>query len=104
MACNCIGGNPCPCQRGAWPMGRIEFGPNAWGAAPMTVDLTEALEKARLHVMTPKEIYEQKISWIRGMSGKLNEPMPSRESVVKALEAMGVVDPEPSPSATGGRS
>lgn len=32
MACNCIGGSPCPCQRG-WIMGRIEFGPHYWAAA-----------------------------------------------------------------------
>lgn len=27
MACNCIGGNPCPCQRGRF-IGQITFGPN----------------------------------------------------------------------------
>lgn len=21
MTCNCMGGNPCPCRRGAWPPG-----------------------------------------------------------------------------------
>jgi hypothetical protein len=31
-----------------------------------------------------------------------DETVPSRESVVKALEAMGVVDPEPSPNAAVG--
>lgn len=58
-------------------------------------DLAVMMEKARYHVMTPKEIYEQKISWIQGMTGRLNDPMPSRELVVKALETMGIVDPEP---------
>ena len=98
MTCNCIGGNPCPCQ-----MGRIAFGPRFTGAdfPGPNVELLDLLAKAKLHVMTPKEIYEQKISWIRGMSGKLSEPMPSREDVVKALAAMGVVDPEPSPDDIG---
>ena len=98
MACNCIGGNPCPCQRGGLMMGQIVFSPVP-GFPMMPPGLTEALERAKLHVMTPKEKYEQRISWIQGMSGKLSDPMPSRESVVKALEAMGIVDPEPSPDA-----
>lgn len=46
--------------------------------------------------MTPKETYEQKISWIRGLSGKLADPMPTREEVVARLAEMGIVDPEPS--------
>ena len=51
--------------------------------------------------MTPKEIYEQKVSWIRGMSGKLADPMRSREDVVKALESLGIVDPDPSKNPNG---
>lgn len=68
----------------------VEYGENR--------ELAEMFVKARAHVMTPKERYEQAISWIRGMSGKLSDPMRSREDVVKALEKMGVVDPEPSSS------
>jgi hypothetical protein len=56
-------------------------------------ELWDMLESARHHVMTPKEIYDQKVSWITGMSGKLADPMPTREQVVKALEVMGIVDP-----------
>lgn len=98
MACNCIGGNPCPCQRGGLMMGRIDFGPvytAAWPLVPTPGEsLDDLLAKARLHKMTPKEIYEQKVSWLMGMSGKLSDPMPTREQVVKALAEMGIVDPE----------
>lgn len=100
MTCHCIGGNPCPCAMRGW-MGRITFGPEGAAAAPAympskeTLELQTLLEKARTHVMTPKEIYEQKVSWLIGMTGKLSDPMPTREQVVKALEVMGIVDPEP---------
>jgi hypothetical protein len=60
----------------------------------MNTPLDVKLEIARLHKMTPKEIYEQKISWIRGMSGKLLDPMPTREEVVKRLAEFGIFDPE----------
>lgn len=76
MFCNCIGGNPCPCQRSAR-------------------DIAALLAKARTHVMTPKEIYEQKVSWIFGML-----PFDSKTTeaeVREHLAEMGVVDPEPSP-------
>lgn len=100
MTCNCIGGNPCPCQRGV--MGQIIFGPRPqfdWptGAAPQLPNgeiLKDLLAKAATHVMTPKEIYEQRVSWLRGMTGKLSDPMPTREQAVKALEVLGIVDPD----------
>ena len=57
-------------------------------------NLDVALEIARLHKMTPKEIYEQRISWIQG-AGKLSDPMPTREYVVRLLAEHGIVDPEP---------
>lgn len=93
MTCNCIGGNPCPCQ-----MGRIAFGPRFTAAdfPPPNVELLDLLAKAKLRVMTPKEIYEQKVSWLIGMTGKLADPPRSREEVVKALADLGIVDPEPS--------
>jgi hypothetical protein len=93
MTCNCIGGNPCPCQRGGMLMGRVEFAPVP-GFPMMPQGLQELLEKAKLHVMTPKEKYEQRISWIQGMSGRLDDPMPSRESIVKMLEENGIYDPD----------
>lgn len=88
MACNCIGGNPCPCQRGVWPGARIEFGP----PIPATHDFSKLLDAARLHTMTPKEVYEQRVSWIMGMVPFRREI--TREEVVRHLEEMGVVDPE----------
>ena len=87
MTCNCVGGNPCPCQRGQI-VGSIVFGPGDQKTLP------ELLENARTRVMTPKERYEQTVSWLMGMSGKLSDPMPSRERIVKALEDMGVYDPD----------
>jgi hypothetical protein len=60
----------------------------------MKVDINIALEIARQHKTTPKEMYEQRISWIRGMSGKLLDPMPTREEVVKRLAEFGIFDPE----------
>lgn len=56
--------------------------------------LTQLLEQARHHKMTPKEQYEQKVSWLMGMSGKLADPMPSRVQIVNALAEMGVYDPD----------
>ncbi len=96
MACNCIGGNPCPCQRGGLLMGRIEFS----GGQPIPYVppyIQELLDKARAHTMTPKEIYEQRISWVMGMVPFDREI--TREEVVKHLEALGIVDPSPSDSA-----
>jgi hypothetical protein len=60
----------------------------------MKVDINIALEIARQHKTTPKEMYEQRISWIRGMSGKLLDPMPTREEVVKRLAEFGIFDPD----------
>lgn len=80
-------------------MGNITFGPNYTGAAPLPLfrnDLSELFAKARTHVMSPKELYEQKVSWLRGMTGKLSDPMPTREQAIKALAELGIVDPEPS--------
>lgn len=83
-------------------MGRITFGPQWDGAAPAYMPNKETLELQALLAevrnrppMTPKEIYEQRISWLQGMVGKLSDPMLTREQVVKALEIMGIVDPEP---------
>lgn len=91
-ACACLGpmnGEPlCPCQ--------MRAGGDTGPQFAMTPELREMLDKARDHVMTPKETYEQKISWIQGLSGKLSDPMPTREAVVARLAAMGIVDPEPS--------
>ncbi len=54
----------------------------------------QALVAASLnHKMTPKEIYEQKVSWLMGMSGKLSDPMRSRAEVVKAMAELGIIDP-----------
>jgi hypothetical protein len=86
MTCCCIGGNPCPCQRRGAP----------WHFPTITPELQALLDAARARgSLTPKEIYEQKISWIQGMTGKLADPMRSREDVVKALADLGIEDPEP---------
>ena len=81
-------------------VGSIVFAPPS-GNIANPPDLQAALARARLHRMTPKEAYEQKVSWLMGMSGKLTDPMPSREQIVKALEAMGIIDPDScSPAST----
>lgn len=60
-------------------------------ALGMSPDLAALLEKARSHVMTPKEVFEQRVSWIWGQL-----PDGSKVSVndIRAeLERGGVVDP-----------
>lgn len=94
-ACNCIGGNPCPCQRGSWPIGRITFGPEFTAAAPHwpNGELVDLLAKAKLRIMTPKEAYDQKVSWIYGQLMECN-PNVTVEEIKRHLAEMGVVDPE----------
>jgi hypothetical protein len=47
LACNCIGGNPCPCQRGSIPVGRIELAPLESPFVAKLQFLLEAAEKQR---------------------------------------------------------
>jgi len=54
--------------------------------------LNELVEKARHHKMTPKEIYEQKVSWIYGMQD-LDKPGMSIEEIKAHLAKQGIVDP-----------
>ena len=61
---------------------------------PMDKELAEALERARTHVMTPKEAYEQKVSWIYGMQ-KLSTPGMTIEQIKEHLARQGVFDPCP---------
>lgn len=92
----------CPDTGSQMTVGSITFAPSVpSGNTACPPDLAAMLDKARLHVMTPKERYEQKVSWLQGMSGKLADPMPSREQIVKALAEMGVMDPEPGDSIRG---
>lgn len=54
----------------------------------MDQDFRKLLEQARDHVMTPKEMYEQRVSWIIGQTDV------NREEAVEALAKQGMIDPE----------
>lgn len=58
----------------------------------MPPELREALDKAKLHVMTPKERYEQMVSFIYGMQ-RLSEPGLSIEEIKAMLAKGGTVEP-----------
>lgn len=56
-------------------------------------DLLAKIEKARTHVMTAQERYEQMVSFIWGMQ-KLSRPGYSHEQIKVMLAAHGVTDPK----------
>lgn len=56
--------------------------------------LAALIEKARNHVMTPLEIYEQRVSWIYGQLGPESEV--TREEIEHNLASMGYARPEAS--------
>lgn len=58
----------------------------------MTPELEELLELARHYKMTPKERYDQRVSFIYGMQ-KLSEPGYTVEQIKAALAEQGVLDP-----------
>lgn len=58
----------------------------------MSPELLALLERARNHIMTPAEVYEQRVSWIIGMSD-FDKELPSREQIEAALLQMGIVKP-----------
>lgn len=67
----------------------------------MTPELQDLLDKARHRKMSPKEHYEQKVSFIWGMQ-KLSEPGFSVEQIKAALAEQGVLDPDLCTNKAGG--
>lgn len=62
----------------------------------MKEELRQLLEKAAKHIMTPKEIYEQKVSWIYGQLIDV-QPEITKEEIKDQLKKLGVVDPDTIP-------
>lgn len=84
MTCNCIGGSPCPCQR-RQPLGNHE----------------DLLARAKLYVMSPKEEYEQRVSWVYGMLPF--DSKTTKDEVRQHLAQLGVIDPQPEPQPESGK-
>lgn len=59
----------------------------------MDPELQALLDKAKGHVMTPKEQYEQMISFVYGMQ-KLSAPGLTHDEIKAMLELHGVYDPD----------
>lgn len=72
--------------------------PNVESAAPYEL-LRELLDAARNHVMTPLEIYEQRISWIYGQYGP--DSIVTREEIEERLACLGYTRPDAALSAQG---
>jgi len=86
-------------------VGRITFASHT-GVVPVTgnlgspPDLIAMLEKAKLHKITPKEAYEQKVSFVYGQLMDCN-PSITKEEIKRHLAEMGCVDPSPHEDSEG---
>lgn len=60
-------------------------------------DLLEKIEKARHYVMTPKDVYEQRLSWIWGEinMNRSDDDLVSKDQIKALLAKQGIVDPQP---------
>ena len=62
----------------------------------MDEGLRKLLDDAKSHtMMSPKEIYEQRISWIIGQHDFDDPNPPTRAQIVQILAEQGIVDPQP---------
>lgn len=82
MTCNCIGGNPCPCQRAGLLIGRIEFGPQYTAAGPVVP--TEMVEFVQSGPITGQDTLPAVLNreYVKGWNDAL-------DNAIAALERSG---------------